>query len=159
MAYDFSAGEIFDMAQQLEKNGVAFYRKAAENVSDEKSKKLLINLSLMEDAHEKTFAKMKKELMESEKTSSVFDPQGESALYLKALVDTRVFFEKKIDVTSMLEILKDAIVAEKDSILFYLGMKDLVPEKMGKDRIENIINEEMKHITMLSHEISMIKTA
>ena len=53
----------------------------------------------------------------------------------------------------MVEILKSAIEAEKDSIVFYLGMKEAVPENLGKDRIETIIKEEMGHIRVLSREL------
>lgn len=71
-------------------------------------------------------------------------------LYLRALADTRVFFEKEIDTSSIETILKDAITAEKDSIVFYLGMREAVPEKMGRSRLDDIIKEEMDHIRMLS---------
>ena len=74
--------------------------------------------------------------------------------YLKALADTRVFFEKTIDLGSMKEILKSAIEAEKDSIVFYLGMKDVVPDSLGKKRIDDIIREEMSHIRLLSRELT-----
>jgi rubrerythrin len=50
-------------------------------------------------------------------------------------------------------ILKEAITAEKDSIVFYLGMKELVPETLGKKRIDAIIKEEMSHIKLLSKEL------
>jgi len=60
-------------------------------------------------------------------SATAFDPEGEAALYIRSLADTRVFFEKKIDTSSMEEILKEAILAEKDSIVFYLGMKEMVP--------------------------------
>ena len=43
----------------------------------------------------------------------------------------------------MKQILKGAIEAEKDSIVFYLGMKNAVPENLGQDKIEAIIQEEM----------------
>jgi rubrerythrin len=86
----------------------------------------------------------------------VFDPEGESVLYLRALADTRVFFEKAIDTSSMREILKDAITAEKDSIVFYLGMREMVPEKMGKARMDAIIKEEMGHIRLLSKELAAL---
>ncbi|MFY9705943.1 MAG: rubrerythrin, partial [Desulfobacterales bacterium] len=69
----------------------------------------------------------------------------------------RVFFEKKVDVSSMEKILKAAIEAEKDSIVFYLGMKNAVPEKLGRDRIEAIIKEEMGHIRLLSRELAQLK--
>ena len=55
--------------------------------------------------------------------------------------------------TSMVEILKSAIEAEKDSIVFYLGMKEAVAEDLGKDRIDVIIKEEMGHIQVLSKEL------
>jgi rubrerythrin len=57
----------------------------------------------------------------------------------------------------MKEILKAAIVAEKDSIAFYLGMKDAVSDNRGKQRIEAIIKEEMQHIRILSKELAAFK--
>jgi rubrerythrin len=153
MSYDFNADEVFEMAEQMERNGAKFYRDAAENAADPSYKEMLIGLSKMEEAHEKMFASMRDELSSAEKASKVFDPDGEAGLYLKALVDGRVFFEKKIDVTSMVEILKSAIEAEKDSIVFYLGMKAAVPKNMGSDRIEAIIKEEMSHIQMLTKHL------
>ena len=157
MSYDFSADDIFAMAEQIERNGAKFYRTAAENVTDPAAKELLIGLAGMEDEHEKTFALIRAQMSEKEKTATVFDPQSESALYLRALADVRVFFEKKIDLSSMRKILKAAIEAEKDSIVFYLGMKDLVSDKLGKDKLDTIIKEEMRHIRILSTELVALK--
>ena len=153
MAYDFTADDVFEMAEKLERNGAQFYRKAAENADDSEAKAFLIRLAEMEDAHEKTFALLRSNLSEKAKAATVFDPQHESALYLRSLADTQVFFEKEIDLSSMREILKAAILAEKDSIVFYLGMKDLVPDKLGKDKLDEIIKEEMGHIRILSKEL------
>lgn len=154
MAFDFNADEIFEMAEQMERNGAQFYRDAAEKVSDGKSKDLLLRLADMEVEHEQTFVEMRKYLSDQDKQSSVFDPEGETVKYLKALVDTRVFFKKKIDATSMKDIFKEALLAEKDAIVFYLGMKDLVPEERGKRHLENIIKEEMDHIRIIGRELS-----
>ena len=41
------------------------------------------------------------------------------------------------------------ISAEKDSILFYYGMKDLMPEPVQKT-VDNIIAEEKSHLRQLS---------
>ena len=153
MSYAFNAEEIFMMAEQIERNGAKFYREAAQNVSSPEDKELLLGLAGMEDEHEKTFQIMRAQLSEKEKEATVFDPEGEAAQYLKALADTRVFFEKTIDLSSMKSILKAAIEAEKDSIVFYLGMKDGVPEKFGKQKIEAVIKEEMHHIRILSKEL------
>jgi len=156
MAYDFNADEVFEMAEQIERNGALFYRKAAGDINDAEAKKLLLELAEMEDDHEKTFAELRASLAGMEKQVTVFDPEDEVGRYLKALADTRVFFKKQIDTTSMEEILKAAITAEKDSIVFYLGMKDMIPERQGKSRMDMIIKEEMGHISLLSHKLMSI---
>lgn len=153
MMYDFNADDIFEIAEQLERNGAAFYRTAAGAVTDADAKGFLLKLADMEDDHEKTFAKMRAGLSADEKKSTVFDPNGEAVAYLRALADTRVFFEKEIDTSSMEAILKDAITAEKDSIVFYLGMRDMVPEGKGRRRMDEVIKEEMGHIRLLSKEL------
>ena len=157
MSYDFNADDIFEIAEQLERNGAAFYRDAAASVDDSSVKEFLLEFAAMEDEHEKTFVNLRKELTAAEKTSTVFDPNNESALYLKALADTRVFFKKEIDTSTVEGIFKAAITAEKDSIVFYLGMKDLVPEALGKQRMDDIIREEMGHIKILSQKLAALK--
>lgn len=153
MSYDFNADDVFEMAEQMERNGSKFYRTAADSTDDSDNKEFLLDLAAMEDEHERTFKAMRAELSSQEKASTVFDPEGEAALYLRALADTRVFFEKEIDVASLEKILKSAIEAEKDSIVFYLGMKEAVPENLGKGRLDHIIKEEMGHIKMLSKKL------
>jgi len=157
MAYGFNIDEILEMAEQIERNGAAFYRDATKKISDSQNKELLIELAQMEDQHEKTFAALRAQLSENEKAPTVFDPEDEAVLYLRALADTRVFFEKKIDTASMEEILKEALTAEKDSIVFYLGMEELIPEKLGKAKIDSIIKEEMSHIKLLGKKLVELK--
>ena len=153
MSYDFNADDIFEMAEQMERSGATFYRNAAEGDIDSANKAFLLGLSEMEVAHEKTFKAMRAELAAQEKAATVFDPEGEAALYLRALADTRVFFEKEIDTSTMRGILTSAIEAEKDSIVFYLGMKEAVPAELGQNRLDGIIKEEMGHISLLSKEL------
>lgn len=156
MAYDFTAKDIFDMAVRIEQNGAKFYRDAAESIDDQAHKDLLLELAGMEDDHEKTFKNMEADLKKEEKQSNVFDPDDMAGQYLKALADHRVFFEKELDFSSMRTILKDAIAAEKDSIIFYTGMKEAVPGEKGKARIDKIIKEEMGHITRLTRELKKV---
>ncbi|SMC96388.1 Rubrerythrin [Desulfocicer vacuolatum DSM 3385] len=156
MGYDFSADEIFEMAKQIEVNGAAFYRKAAAKVSGEAEQAFLNTLADMEDQHEKTFADMQADL-KKEEGDLVFDPQGEAVLYLKSMADTKIFFKKEEPGNEMKEILSAAIKAEQDSIVFYLGMKELVAGAAGKQRVEDIIKEEMSHIRLLAGKFSEAK--
>ena len=156
MGLGFNADEIFEIAEKIEENGAAFYRKAAKNVEGAE-KEFLLELAAMEDDHVVTFADLRKELTSADKTSLTFDPEGEAAQYLNALASTRVFFEKEMDPTTMKDILKAAVTAEKDSIVFYLGMMELVSGKQGKDKINDIIKEEMAHIRLLSGRLASCK--
>jgi rubrerythrin len=153
MSYAFTADEVFEMALQLERNGAKFYRDAANAVANRAKRKLLQELAAMEDEHGDTFTAMRAGLQDKEKEPITFDPDGETERYLRALADTRVFFKKKVNLKSLEEIFKAAIEAEKDSIVFYLGMKDIVPPAAGKSRVDRIIEEEMGHLRSLSTEL------
>ncbi|MDL1987089.1 MAG: ferritin family protein [Deltaproteobacteria bacterium] len=166
MSYDFNADEIFEIAGQIERNGAKFYKLAAKIIDNPSARELFLSLSEMENEHEKTFISLRASLSNKEKEKTVFDPEEESVLYLKALADSRVFLKKDIpDILShknqsekdFIKIILDyAIGAEKDSIVFYLGMKDLVPENMGKNKIDQIIKEEMSHIRLLGKEMAAL---
>lgn len=154
MPNDFNADDIFEMAVKIEQNGAVFYREAAEKVDGENNKKFLLDLAAMEDEHEQTFEAMKKELAGNATFSTTFDPEGENAAYLNAFADSRVFFKKEQPSSSLKDILSCAIQTEKDSIAFYLGMKELVPENLGRSKLDAIIKEEMDHIRILAGKLS-----
>ena len=163
MGITFNVFEIFEMAEQIERNGVKFYRKAAKGISDKGTRQMFLDLAVMEAEHEKIFTAMKNQLSDKERESNVFDPDNEMALYLQAMADGHVFDLKK-DYSKQLtgnesveDILKLAIGAEKDSIVFYLGLKDFVPVRTGKDKVEAIIKEEMGHIAVLNRKMTSSK--
>jgi hypothetical protein len=108
----------------------------------------------MEVEHEKVFETLKKDF--AKEVSDYCDPDGEAVKYLCSIADTKIFFQRDIDVTSMEKIFKEAIMAEKDSTIFYLGMKDLVPDGAGKDKIDKIIKEEMTHIRILGEKLAKL---
>ncbi|MBW1650267.1 MAG: ferritin family protein [Deltaproteobacteria bacterium] len=157
MAFEYNIEEILKIAEQIEENGVKFYTDAADAASDSDAKQLLLNLADFEKEHKKAFASIRENLSEKEKQNLIFDPQDESAQYLKALADMRVFFKKQIDIKNIEEILKEALIAEKDSILFYQAMKPLISEQSGKEKIQIIIKEEMKHINILTEKLTALK--
>jgi rubrerythrin len=163
MGISFNADEIFEMAEEIERNGAKFYREAAKNTTDEKIKQMLFDMAVMEDGHLQTFEQMRKELGPREKEGMVFDPDNESALYLQVMADGRGY-EGKVSQAEKLtgketsgEILNIAIDAEKNSVVFYVGLKDLVSARAGKDKVEAIIKEEVGHIATLKKELAALK--
>ena len=119
----------------------------------------------MEDTHKSTFTKMSSNVTEAEKTQQVFDPEGEAEKYLAAMADTHggegspSAADKLTGSETMEEILKIAIGLEKESILFYLGIKDMVPPKFGQDKVDAIIEEERRHVIQLNGFLKKMTSA
>jgi rubrerythrin len=163
MGISFNADEIFAMAVQVERNGAKFYRKAAKGISDKTAAQMLVELAAMEDDHEKTFADMREQLTDKQRELMVFDPDNEAAMYLRAMADGHVFdlkrdpSERLTGSESTEDIIRMGIGAEKNSIVFYLGLKDLVTAPSGKDRVDAIIKEEMSHISTLTQKLADLK--
>lgn len=156
----FSPDEIFQIAQQIERNGAAFYQKASKVFSQPERKKLFDELVKMEERHLEDFTVLREEFFD-ESRDTVFDINDESTLYLQAIANGNVFSPDNdpcefINSDSKVkDILKRAIEMEKNSIIFYIGLKDMVPSKPGKRKVEAIIQQELKHILMLSERISV----
>jgi rubrerythrin len=105
---------------------------------------------------------MRQILREGERKPTAFDPEDEISLYLHAMADGHVFdvrvnpADRFTGKESAKDILSMAIGQEKDSIISYLGLKDMVSAIMGKDKIDEIIREEMRHIGVLNKEIAAL---
>ena len=157
MSMPFNADEVFEMAEQIERNGSKFYRAAAEKFPAIRD--ILLGLAAMEDEHEKTFANMRAELSGTEVEELVFDPDGQAQMYLRVMADGHVFDVKADPVEQLAtrntpeDVLKMAIGIERDSIAFYVGLKEAVYHRAGKDKIEDIIKEEMGHIVILAQSL------
>jgi rubrerythrin len=163
MGITFNADEIFEMAEDIERDAAKFYRQAAKSAVDEKTKQMLLGLADMEDKHLATFQEMRKGLSAREKEEMVFDPNNEAAMYLQTMAEGRGWEGKK-SLTETLtgnekieDILKIAIDAENNSVVFYTGLKELVPAKVGKDKVEAIIKEELGHVAVLNQQLAALK--
>ena len=155
MSMAFNADEVLGIAEQIERNGVVFYEKAAERFEGDE-KRTLLRLAEMEVTHQRVFASMRRELSAADPGLAAFDPEGEAAKYLAAFADGRIFDLNEDPLAligpddSVRDILHTAIGLEKDSVVFYVAIREAVPQGLGKDEIEKIIKEEMDHIVLLS---------
>ncbi|HEX32661.1 MAG TPA: rubrerythrin [Candidatus Acetothermia bacterium] len=157
MNRSYNIDEILAMAERIERNGAEYYERAAELTEDEGKKAKLRKLADMERSHEKTFADMRASQPEEQAS---FDPDGEAGRYLGAIVDGNVFDYRSAPAAdlagkSLVDIYRKAIDLEKDSIIFYLGIRELVPEKLGNAQMDDIIREEMGHIVLLSDDLAV----
>lgn len=159
MSISFNADEVFEMGMDVERNGEAYYRKAAEKVDDPEVKDILIFLADEEQKHFQTFRKLRESLPAKATTTVTQDPEDQEALYLEALVKSRLFNSEKeaeriaSSVKGEVEALKTALTFEKDTILFFMHMKEMTREDLGKDKIDMLIEEEHSHVVKISEII------
>ncbi len=157
MSRNYNIDEILAMAERIERNGAEYYERAAQMTEDEEKKAKLRKLAKMENDHEQIFAEMR--ASQPEERAS-FDPDGEVGRYLGAIVDGNVFDYRSAPAAdlagkSLVDVYRKAIDLEKDSIIFYLGIRELVPEKLGNAQMDDIIREEMGHIVLLSDDLAV----
>lgn len=155
MTLSFTAEEIFEIAIQIERDGKTFYQRAAE-LFDGGIKRTLLGLAQMEATHETFFTQLKELLFKPVAELTDFNPDGEAERYLAALAGNNIFNlnqsaeESWPSDSSIDDILDLAIQREKESVVYYVGLKEIVRDELGKSRIEDIIKEETKHVTLLT---------
>lgn len=152
----FSIREVLEMALQTEKKGKDFYNTIADRFRDKKElKDLFIKLSLQEKKHELSFEKLLETVTEQE-------PQGweEAQNYFRAIVESEFFMGGGKALTAMEEVRTEndavnrALDFEKESILYYTGLKDFVSDKAT---VDEIIREETDHVTWLKGLMEILK--
>lgn len=159
MAIFFSGSELLDIALGIERNGLAFYQSLANKTKNQEAKVIYNYLAGEEKKHLTTFQGIQNTIGQYQPPESY---AGEYMLYLKALVDSHVFSntegaQRKAErVFDEIEALDIGMEAEKDSILFYAEMQDIV-RKSDRPIVSKIINEEKAHLRQLSELKAALK--
>jgi rubrerythrin len=152
MAIFFSGSELLEIAKGIERNGMAFYQALADKTGKRDVKDIYTYLAGEEKKHLDTFQGMSDSLGQARLPETYGD---EYMLYLKSLVDSAVFSDvteaqqKAGKMSNEIEALDTGIQAEKDSILFYMELQNLVRER-DREVVLNIVDEEKKHLRQLS---------
>lgn len=165
MGIIFNIEEVLNMAVKIEDNGAAYYRKAAslKGKDNPKEATLLNELAETEEEHKQTFLGFLKDLPDLLQKNIEFDPYLDAQLYLNAMADAHggegapSLANQLTGAETMADILKTAIRLEEKSIVFYLGIRDLVPENLGKEVVNTIIKEEKQHLVTLVKELRTIQ--
>jgi len=162
MSITFSADEIFEMAEDIERQGALFYREAAEKSHDKQTRKFLLDMAAMEEGHDSIFAEMRRNLSSQAQQPLTFDPNNEALHYLQAMAEAHGT-EGKISADfkltgneSITDIINIGVNAERNSVCFYTGLKELVPSAAGKEQVDKIIREELSHITILLKKLKTL---
>lgn len=152
MANIFSGSEIAELGVQIEKNGRDFYGVLTRLSKNQSAAGIFEFLAKEEEKHIGIFKKI---LINSEKNEAGQVYSDEYTAYMNALARECVFTQKykgrdiAKKITGYKEALELAIGFEKDSIIFYEGIKQFVPE-YDKAVVDDLIGQERKHLRQLS---------
>lgn len=145
----FSISEVIEQAVRAEKLGYEFYTRMAKKFKkDNQLQGLFKTLAEKELQHEKTFSDLKTKVKDEE-------PEGweDVSEYLRAIVESEFFLGKKKSLPSLEHVksaagaVKFALGFEKETLLYYYAIRDVIKEK---DVVDEIINEERSHIMWLN---------
>ena len=152
MSISFSGSELINIAIDIEKRGIAFYDIMAKSTDNAAARDAFKYLADMERGQIRIFEAMQEEVDKYQFSGTQAEEHG---AYLKALVDSAVFTDEFVTsemstrAVSDIEAVELAINAEKDSILFYYEMKDIMP-RPAQLTVDKIITEEKSHLRHLS---------
>ena len=162
MAITFNADEIFGIGEKIERNGEKFYTLSAQRVADPKAKKVLQDLAGMERNHLKVFQDLHAQIDQVAVKETTWDPDGEGPAYLQATADSHIF-RSTDDPTTLLadaadpkEILELALQFEKDSVIYFRGVAEVVPEHLGKADVLELAKQEQNHIVLIQKTLSKL---
>jgi len=152
MAVFFSGSELLEIAMGIERNGMAFYQALADKTGNRDVKDIYNYLAGEEKKHLDTFQGMSDSLGQAKPQETYTE---EYMLYLKSLIDGVIFSnvtearQKAGKLSNEIEALDTGIQAEKDSILFYTELHNLVRER-DREVILTVLDEEKNHLRQLS---------
>ncbi len=149
----FTAAEALEMAMEIEENGELFYNQAAERSADSAVKALFEDLAVQEQGHYQVFQKMLGGVEPALESPAIEYDQYET--YLHVALENALFAgpEKALTLAKQAEdretALRAAMGFEKDTLLFFYDLRDMVSEK-DRDAVSAVIREEKKHLRRLT---------
>ena len=162
MSKAFTVAEIFDVAIHIERRGAVFYEKAAKQVTKPALRRTLLTMAKAEEGHMQRFADLRKTFVDVEGAGKRFEPDDAINHYLQSFAMKGVFNLKQdaahalAEQPGMRDILQFAIERERDSIMFYTGIREAIPKKTDRKWVEVIIYEEMAHLGFLDRALKRL---
>lgn len=145
----FRITDIRNIAIQIEKNGEASYRQAAEQVSDQKISEIFTWMADEEQRHRQWFEELQSEAKVPSEHAEL-EKMGKSLLQDMIANQTFSLDQEQLNQTSTLaEVLAQSKAFEEDTILFYQFLLGLIDNEETARELETIIEEERLHATRL----------
>lgn len=147
---------VLQWAMEIERNGEGFYRVAASQAKDRAAKALFEDLAYQEERHYNVFQRMLERAPAA--PAEAAQDAGKYRAYLQTALSGALFagpdkgLKLAKDARDEGEALRAALAFEKDTLLFFYDVREMVaaPER---DAVTAIIEQERSHVRQLAQVI------
>lgn len=147
MSRVFYFNEIIKFAIEKEDESIALYKNLAEKINDETARKIFLRLEDEEKKHKLFYSEMLDKDLHEELPEFLAGEDYDA--YMRDLIATsRTAIMPEINVANLNAILDFAVMREKDSVIFYVGLKNYLDQKM-QAKVDLIIKQEAKHAAII----------
>jgi rubrerythrin len=153
-----SAATVLQWAMEIELNGEAFYKAIAAKAQDTDTKLLFEDLAYQEQRHHRTFQRMLERAGSASAGGSEADVEDYRA-FLENALGNALFSgrERGLELARQAETesdgIKAAIAFEKDTLIFFYDLLDMVAPADAK-AIQAVIDEEKDHVRQLGRALA-----
>ena len=147
MASFVNATDAIAAAMEIERRGYAFYTRVQEKAENPKEKEFFTFMANEEKRHHDLFMDMLERI--GGLRLPVQSTDQEYLDYLTAMLDYHSLFEPSLEQRSITSPLHAAMQLEKDTLLYFIEMEDLVPDS-EKHHVRALADEERRHLKLLS---------
>ncbi len=151
----FNIVEVLQIAEEVELKGVRFHLKAAERCEDEERRNLYYELANWRAQHRRLWARIRRKYSERTGDFGTFDPNDYVLSNPHVMAGLSCFGTESSCCRpsadeSREQILRDAIQRSRHIAVFYQGLTGFVRTPDCRMMIDNLINEENRHVRLLT---------
>lgn len=164
MDTQFNVFEILQIAEAVETKTAKFHLRAAERFADEERRSIYYSLADWRAKHRNTWSRIRRRYSEKTGEFGVFDPDN----YIRSNPWTMAGLtgydtdanghSRPTGHETKEQILQDAVRRSRDIIIFYHGLKEFARNPDSHMMIDNMINEEHRHIRLLTQALERMQT-
>jgi rubrerythrin len=151
-----TAAEALKWALEIENNGEAFYNAVAARSADPEVKALFEDLAAQERGHYQVFQRMLEGVKPDPDLSGIGYEVEEYQTYLQVALDRALFAgpDKGLTLAKQAQdqetALRAAMSFEKDTLLFFYDLREMMVSEAERRVVSDIILEEKAHVRRLA---------
>ncbi|MBI5526550.1 MAG: ferritin family protein [Deltaproteobacteria bacterium] len=152
-------GDVLKLAFTMEKTGAEFYCHAAHFTNNPTQHLMLLGLAGMESEHAVWIGSLQEQLLGPTPKATVSTADQVVSEFLDSWVKGKVFDPRPVEVEKLAKseglsgVFRYALGMEKDTIVFYSGLRSFLGSADAEGFIDKIIREEQRHLAEIGRAL------